>query len=205
MARVFVYDGREFPDPDSGLSVEDVRKQLSDFFPELTNAETREERRGDDEVRYTFARRIGTKGAGHPDIVTILRRVPEAAGSLRSCARNWSTPTASSMPRQRRLASPRSTWRSPRPSRTPARPAQRLRRSAASLNVDRPPDCARAALRPTPVTPTSVAALLDGHAAQVEFRRIVEEIFPDAAAEIWLPVGRAERRSRPEWRPSWIG
>src|SRR3954453_3570283 len=77
MSRVFVYDGREFPDPDSSLSVEDVRKQLSDFFPELTNADTREEQRGD-EVRYTFARRIGTKGAGHPDIVTILRRVPEA-------------------------------------------------------------------------------------------------------------------------------
>ena len=55
MPRVFVYDGREFPDPDSSLSVEDVRKQLSDFFPELTNADTREERRGDDEVRYTFA------------------------------------------------------------------------------------------------------------------------------------------------------
>src|SRR6266542_1913313 len=77
MPRVFVYDGRAFPDPDPGLSVEDVRKQLSDFFPELTNAETREERRGDDEVRYIFARRIGTKGAGQPDVVAILRRVPE--------------------------------------------------------------------------------------------------------------------------------
>ncbi len=77
MARIFVYDGREFPDPDPGLSVEDVRKQLSDFFPELTNADTREERRGDDEVRYTFARRIGTKGASEPNIVAILRGVPE--------------------------------------------------------------------------------------------------------------------------------
>ena len=47
MTRIFVYDGREFPDPDPGLSVEDVRRQLSDFFPELTNAETREERRGE--------------------------------------------------------------------------------------------------------------------------------------------------------------
>jgi len=77
MPRVFVYDGREFPDPDPGLSVEDVRKQLSDFFPELTNAETREERRGDDEVRYTFARRMGTKGADRADVVAILRQVPE--------------------------------------------------------------------------------------------------------------------------------
>ena len=77
MPRAFVYDGREFPDPDPGLSVEDIRKQLSDFFPELTNAETREERRGDDEIRYTFARRIGTKGVGRPNVVAILRRVPE--------------------------------------------------------------------------------------------------------------------------------
>jgi len=77
MPRIFVYDDREFPDPDPSLSVEDVRKQLSDFFPELTNAETREERRGDDEVRYTFARRIGTKGAEYTDIVAILRAVPE--------------------------------------------------------------------------------------------------------------------------------
>src|SRR6266542_5824019 len=77
MPRVFVYDGRAFPDPDPGLSVEDVRKQLSDFFPELTNAETREERRGDDEVRYTFARRMGTKGADRADVVAILRQVPE--------------------------------------------------------------------------------------------------------------------------------
>ena len=76
MTRIFVYDGREFPDPDPGLSVEDVRRQLSDFFPELTNAETREERRGDDDVRYTFTRRIGTKGADQADIVTIVRRVP---------------------------------------------------------------------------------------------------------------------------------
>jgi PRTRC genetic system protein C len=76
MPRVFVYDGREFPDPDPSLSVEDVRKQLGDFFPELTNAETREERRGEDEMRYTFARRIGTKGANRPDVVEILRQVP---------------------------------------------------------------------------------------------------------------------------------
>ena len=76
MTRIFVYDGREFPDPDPGLSVEDVRKQLGDFFPELTNADTREERRGD-EVRYTFARRIGTKGTVGPDIVAILQQVPE--------------------------------------------------------------------------------------------------------------------------------
>jgi PRTRC genetic system protein C len=77
MARVFVYDSREFPDPDPKLSVEDVRRQFLDFFPELANAETREETRGGDAV-YTFSKRIGTKGQRRQtNIVAILRRAPE--------------------------------------------------------------------------------------------------------------------------------
>ena len=78
MARQFIYDGRTFPDPDPRLSVEDVQRQLADYFPELVNADTREQSRGDD-THYTFARRIGTKGGRHrrpPDIVQILRGVP---------------------------------------------------------------------------------------------------------------------------------
>lgn len=76
MARIFVYDGREFPDPDPRLPVDEVRKQLAEFFPELANAETREERRGED-TAYSFSRRIGTKGkCSGPKIVAILRRVP---------------------------------------------------------------------------------------------------------------------------------
>jgi PRTRC genetic system protein C len=76
MARVFVYDAREFPDPDETLSVDDVRKSMSEFFPELANADTREEKRGDDTV-YTFTKRIGTKGGRRPPRVpSILRRVP---------------------------------------------------------------------------------------------------------------------------------
>jgi hypothetical protein len=42
--------------------------------------------------------------------------------------------------------------------------------------------------------PTSVAALLDGHVAQLEFRRIVEEVFPDAAPEILAARRPGERR-----------
>ncbi|HVC32777.1 MAG TPA: PRTRC system protein C [Chloroflexota bacterium] len=75
MARIFCYDNRDFPDPDPKLSVEDVRRQLADFFPELANAETRQETRGDDTF-YTFSKRIGTKGRRSPDVVAILRRVP---------------------------------------------------------------------------------------------------------------------------------
>ena len=77
MARIFRYDGREFPDPDPQLSVEDVRKQLGEFFPELANADTREEKRDDDTI-FTFTKRIGTKGRRRgPDLVQIIRQVPE--------------------------------------------------------------------------------------------------------------------------------
>jgi PRTRC genetic system protein C len=76
MARSFIYDGREFPDPDPKLTVEEVRQQLAQFFPELANAETREEGRGEDRV-YTFTRRIGTKGYRASNFLAILRRAPE--------------------------------------------------------------------------------------------------------------------------------
>ncbi len=61
MARIFVYDNTEYADPDPKMSVEEVRKQMADFIPELTNADTREEQRDGDTI-YTFAKRIGTKG-----------------------------------------------------------------------------------------------------------------------------------------------
>ncbi len=80
MARVFVYDGRQIPDPDPKLSVDDVRKRLADFFPELVNSDVQERKEGEDTV-YTFTRRLGTKGSPRrrrkPSVVEILRRVPE--------------------------------------------------------------------------------------------------------------------------------
>jgi PRTRC genetic system protein C len=59
--RIFIVDGREFPDPDPNLSVDEVRRMMTDFFPELANAETREHKRGDDTL-CEFVRRVGEKG-----------------------------------------------------------------------------------------------------------------------------------------------
>ena len=61
MARIFVYDGREFPDPDPSLSVEQVRSMMTDFFPELANAQIKESQR-DEDTLYELVRRVGTKG-----------------------------------------------------------------------------------------------------------------------------------------------
>ena len=61
MTRIFVYDGREFPDPAPDLTPDEVRKMMTDFFPELANAEIKEGKRGDDTL-YEFVRKVGTKG-----------------------------------------------------------------------------------------------------------------------------------------------
>lgn len=52
------------------------------------------------------------------------------------------------------------------------------------------------ALRRMPVQPGSVAALLERHEVYLAFRRIVEQVFPDAAAEILaVPETGADRES----------
>ena len=63
MGRIFMYDGKEFPDPDESKTPDEVRQMWTDFFPELANAEVKEDKRGDDTV-ITFKKRVGTKGNG---------------------------------------------------------------------------------------------------------------------------------------------
>jgi len=66
--RIFVYDGREFPDPDPNLKVDEVRQNMANFFPELSNAETKESKRpsmttpGETDDIIEFKKRVGTKG-----------------------------------------------------------------------------------------------------------------------------------------------
>ena len=61
MQRIFIYDGREFPDPDPSLSVDEVKRMMTDFFPELTNADTKQATRGEDTL-YEFVKKVGVKG-----------------------------------------------------------------------------------------------------------------------------------------------
>ena len=62
MARKFIYDGREFEDPDPDMTVEQVRASLADFYGELANATVSETKQGEDTI-YQFNKRVGTKGA----------------------------------------------------------------------------------------------------------------------------------------------
>ena len=61
MARKFVYDNREYPDPDPSVTVDQVRQMMSSFFPELASAAVQERQQGQDTV-YEFEKRVGTKG-----------------------------------------------------------------------------------------------------------------------------------------------
>ena len=61
MARIFIYDGREFPDPDTNLTPEEIKKMMADFFPELISAEIKEGKRENDTL-YELIKRVGTKG-----------------------------------------------------------------------------------------------------------------------------------------------
>lgn len=61
MPRIFVYDKREFPDPDPNMSPEEVKQSMTNFFPELANADIRETKR-DEDTYYELVRQTGTKG-----------------------------------------------------------------------------------------------------------------------------------------------
>ncbi len=59
--RIFVVDGREFPDPDASLTADEVRESMSAYFPELSNATTTERKDGD-KTYVEFRKTVGTKG-----------------------------------------------------------------------------------------------------------------------------------------------
>lgn len=65
MARIFIVDGREYPDPSPDLTVDQVREAMASFFPELATATHTERQRGEDTL-YEFSRRVGTKGEFNP-------------------------------------------------------------------------------------------------------------------------------------------
>ena len=63
MARIFVYDNREFEDPNPELPVSRVKEDMAAFYPEIATAEVRETKRDENTV-YEFQKRVGTKGRG---------------------------------------------------------------------------------------------------------------------------------------------
>jgi PRTRC genetic system protein C len=60
--RIFVYEGREFPDPNPAWTPEEVRQNMVSFYVELANAETEKTKNEDGDEVYTFKSRVGRKG-----------------------------------------------------------------------------------------------------------------------------------------------
>jgi len=95
--RVFVIDGKEYPDPDADLSItgpRSVQALYRDYFPgQLDNADVTQKTRDDGTLEVTFKRRIGTKGvpgragaatqaAGRGEVVITSARVASLLAAL---------------------------------------------------------------------------------------------------------------------------
>ena len=98
MARFFIVDGKQLPDPDPRLTPDEVRAYLAaNFYDWLANAESREERRGDD-THIFFTRRIGTKGAQPASVPTASRIRRLIRGAPEKSLRVWDLAAALTLP-----------------------------------------------------------------------------------------------------------
>ena len=61
MARKFVVDGTEYPDPGPEVTPDQFKQMMAGFLPEMATAEMMEEKQGDDTI-YRFKKRVGVKG-----------------------------------------------------------------------------------------------------------------------------------------------
>jgi PRTRC genetic system protein C len=60
--RVFKYGDQVWDGPGPEFSVEDVKRQLTTFYPELANADVKQRDLDDGRVEVKFVKRAGTKG-----------------------------------------------------------------------------------------------------------------------------------------------
>ena len=62
LTRCFEFNGMKLPDPNSKLSVEEVRALYAHQYPDITTAAITGPEATEDKLRYLFTRAIGTKG-----------------------------------------------------------------------------------------------------------------------------------------------
>ena len=61
MARIFIVDGTEYPDPGPEVTPDQFKQMMAGFLPEMATAEMTESKQGEDTV-YHFKKRVGVKG-----------------------------------------------------------------------------------------------------------------------------------------------
>ena len=207
MARIFVYDDREFPDPDPAMTVDQVKATLSDFFGEIANSSVTETPRG---ARHNLRVPAPGRHQGRP----VARRAQTGGGA---------GPGVAGRAADRRPAHPAADRRAPggtRAARRLARPRRGRRpadRGRAGLHGSagiRPLDQADAggAAMPAaapPLLSAVAAALLQSPPALVElvaqvrfaddyawFAGLVQRLFPEQAEETLSALPAAERVER---------
>ena len=62
LTRKFKYNGIDLPDPNPGMTVEEVRELYAMQFPELTNSSVDGPETKGTEQTFTFIRAVGSKG-----------------------------------------------------------------------------------------------------------------------------------------------
>lgn len=76
MARIIVYDGREHPDPDPAVTIDEVKDIMSTWYPDMANATYKTEKR-DTDTLYIFRKTVGTKGASaHQAMAKLVLQTP---------------------------------------------------------------------------------------------------------------------------------
>ena len=61
MARHFIVDGTEYPDPGLDVTPDQFRQTMATFLPEMATAEMTTETKDEDTI-FRFRKRVGTKG-----------------------------------------------------------------------------------------------------------------------------------------------
>jgi PRTRC genetic system protein C len=74
--RRFVYDGKEIPNVPDDMTIEDVKKHLAVYFPELGNA-THTEKAENGVLTITFHKQVTSKGGEHALFLEIAAGLPE--------------------------------------------------------------------------------------------------------------------------------
>lgn len=62
LSRVFLYDNKEIPDPNSSFTEQEILKFLSGTYPSILNSKIEKREVKDDKLYITVSNVIGTKG-----------------------------------------------------------------------------------------------------------------------------------------------
>jgi len=79
--KIYKYNDYEYKDEAGEFTTEEVKRQLTQYFPEIANCTVEEKQSGEDTV-VTFVKRAGTKGAAWLHPAQAVRREPPTSDDV---------------------------------------------------------------------------------------------------------------------------